>query len=444
MIPPEVLGFGQRSMSVNYRDSNHRRRYRTPLRCCAFAAAVVLLVPLVPWPSAAMVVPAVSPFVAIATAIATRSVGLATLIGLPVLILVLLRRRWLCRWLCPVGLLTECAGRLSGVSAAACKPIPPVGKWLVLVSIAAASVGYPLFLWLDPLAVFSGSFGLFRDPLAPAGRVAAGALAGVLVLSALLPGAWCLKLCPLGATQELLSAPARALFRERNGPATSPGVEAPVAGSLPRRSVLAMAVGAACVGSGALLGWTVRAKGQGRTTSVLRPPGAVDAARYYQLCLRCGACARACPVGIIRSRWDSETVLAWLTPEVWIEEDYCREDCCACMQVCPSGAIARGDLDRKRQSPIGLAVVDMDRCLLALDQECRAMCLEECPYAAISLNEWTWEDPQRYPIVEAAKCPGCGACVLACTPIDAMAILPPGVSPRASDPGGGEIGLFTM
>ena len=401
------------------------------VRCCAFAAAVVLLIPLVPWTSAAVVVPALSPFVSIVGGLGARSLGLVTLIGLPVLIAVLVWRRWFCRWLCPVGLLTESVGRISPFSGARCRRVPTVGRGLVFLSLFSAAVGYPLFLWLDPLAIFGGLFGLWHDPSGPAGWVAAGALAGVMVLSAVLPGAWCLKVCPLGATQELLLVPLRLLSGGRGKLTAAIRAEegALETAPLPRRSVLAIAAPAACAGLGAWLGVAGRARAERRKSSLLRPPGAVRPRLFGQLCIRCGNCARACPAGIIHARWESDPIGDWLTPQVSIEDDYCREDCNACMQVCPSGAIRRGDLELKEREPIGLAHVDLDRCLLALNQECRTMCQKSCPYQAIQLHKWTWEDARGYPIVQADKCPGCGACKLACTPMDAIKILPPGVGP---------------
>jgi len=189
--------------------------------------------------------------------------------------------------------------------------------------------------------------------------------------------------------------------------------------------VLGIAAGAVCAGVGARLGLTARASGPDRSATALRPPGAVAPWQFSQLCLRCGNCARACPAGIIHADWEPDTIAGWLAPAVSFKEDYCREDCCACMQVCPSGAIVRGNLEEKLQRPIGLAHVDLDKCLLALDQECRTMCLPACPYEAITLKEWTWEDDQRYPIIQTDQCPGCGACVPACTPMDAINIRPP-------------------
>ncbi len=113
-----------------------------------------------------------------------------------------------------------------------------------------------------------------------------------------------------------------------------------------------------------------------------------------------------------------------MTPIVVFETDYCREDCNLCMRVCPSGAIVYADLEEKRAVPIGLAHINMDRCIMAMGPECRAMCMESCPYEAIQLHEWSFEDDRRYPVVENTKCPGCGACVIACTPMNAIVVRP--------------------
>ncbi|HUT12293.1 MAG TPA: 4Fe-4S dicluster domain-containing protein [Thermoguttaceae bacterium] len=408
-----------------------RRPLRTLVRCCALAAAVVATLGLLPWPEAVLVVPGASPFVATAATIATRSVGVAALIAAPVLVVVLVRRRWFCRWLCPVGLMAECAGRLSPVSASRCRRVPPIGKAVVLLSLAGACFGFPFLLWLDPLVLFSAAFGLAHDPLPSAGRIAAGALAGLLVLSFALPGVWCRRLCPLGATQELAAMPGRVFSRRRMASAQQGDGDERNRPWLPRRSVLAMALGAVCAGVGARFGLVGRAQGQERLSSVLRPPGAAPPWQFPQLCLRCGNCVRACPAGIIRAARQSETIGDWLTPVVSIENDYCREDCCACTQVCPSGAIIPGNAAAKHQRPIGLAHVDLNRCRLTQNLDCHERCVKECPYEAITMREWSWEDGLIYPIVHAQKCPGCGACVLACSPMDAIRVLPPGVSPSA-------------
>lgn len=404
-----------------------RRLVRTLVRCGALAAAAVLVLPLFPWPAAAKAVPALSPFVMLASTIATRAAGGAALFGLPVLLVVIARRRWFCRWACPVGLMTECAGRLSPVSASRCGPVPRIGRWLVLVSIGAAAAGYPLFLWLDPLAVFTGAVGLAHQPASPAATAAAAALAVVLLLSAALPGVWCLKLCPLGALQELVAVPWRWLQRRlamTDSSTEANGTDQLLVGPVPRRSLLAAAGGAACAALGVPVGISAQAAGRQWQPRSLRPPGARPLWQFGQLCLRCGNCIRSCPAGIIATGWRSESAAAWLAPVVAFDSDYCREDCVACTQACPSGALAPLRLEEKPNQPIGLAEVLMDRCLLALGSECRAMCMDACPYDAITLHEWTFEDDRRYPIVAEANCPGCGACQVACTPMAAIVVRP--------------------
>ena len=375
-----------------------------------------------PWPGARLLVPAISPFTGIVASLATWFVGAGGVAYITVLVLGVLRRRWFCRWACPVGLMTECAGRVSPVSPSSCKAVPRLGIWLVVISFSAALVGYPLFLWLDPLAIFSGTVGLGVGRTA-ASIGAACVLGAILILSFVLPGVWCLKICPLGATQELLAMPRRWFSRRGAADDEASGQDELVAEPLSRRSLLTGVVGAACALAGVPLGLAARSRGEQGERSVLRPPGARAEWLFGQLCLRCGNCVRSCPSEIITTRWQAESWSNWLAPEIQFGSDYCREDCVACMDSCPSGALAALGGDDSKPA-IGLAVVLMDSCLLAEGRECRTMCLEACPYEAITLHEWTWEDDRHYPMVSADKCPGCGACQVACTPMNAIVVRP--------------------
>ena len=177
-------------------------------------------------------------------------------------------------------------------------------------------VGYPLLLWLDPLAMFGGSLGLVVDPAAAGPRAAAALLAAIVLLSYILPGTWCLKLCPLGATQELAASP-RLTIQRRLAAAdvaqeASPGNDELIAEPLNRRSLLTTAVGAACAVAGAPLGLAMKEKTQTGERKTLRPPGAAAEWQFGQLCLRCGNCVRACPTRIITTRWHSATWSTWL------------------------------------------------------------------------------------------------------------------------------------
>ena len=436
---------------VDHRSTRPWLRWLT--RGIVLAVAVLLALPVLPWTWTPLVVPALSPYVAAGSAIAARSVAGVTLVALPVLLLIVLRRRWFCRWACPVGLLTECAGRISPLPKTWCERLPLLGRWAALLTLAGACVGYPLLLWMDPLAMFSGLFVAWHGPLSVTGLIAASGVPAVLLISLVLPNAWCRRLCPLGATQDLVA------LRRRRASAAAP---MPAAEGLPlaRRSLLAMALGGASAAVGILAARKVLTGASSRQRRPLRPPGAVAEPQFSGLCIRCGNCIRACPAGILHADAGEQGILGFLAPIVRFDKDYCREDCGRCLEVCPTGAIPRWLLEekwlvrtgqtsleleqwfrrlfggeaspapasltsrelenwvlqrlveRKRRAPIGLARVELELCLLTYDKECD-ICARVCPYEAITFT-WNEEEYIRSPKVDPARCPGCGACEVAC------------------------------
>ncbi|MCX5684578.1 MAG: 4Fe-4S dicluster domain-containing protein [Planctomycetota bacterium] len=430
-------------------------RVRTFTRLAALAVAVVLAAAVLPWPWAPMVVPAASPFVMIASCIALRAAGIVALVGFPVLVLALRRPRWFCRWACPVGLVEETLGRLRPSGATRFVKWPPVGQWIALVTLGGAAAGYPLLVWLDPLAMLAGFVGAWRWPLTVA-SVAAVGLPAVLVLSAVFPHAWCGRVCPLGAMQDLLAWPRQWLRRRAAAQVSQPSASAgwhghaplrdhdvrdgeqqghaadgqhghatawpchPAGGGLSRRTLLAAGLGGAC-------GVAVRAAGGG--TPALRPPGAIDESRFTGVCVRCGNCVRACPAHIIRPDLGGRGLAGLLAPEVTFAEDYCREDCRACTEVCPSGAISRLAMEEKRRFVIGAARVDLKICILARGEEC-TVCTRACSYEAISTPR-SADGNAIEPRVDPARCVGCGACEVMCptSPVKAIRVYP--LEPRA-------------
>jgi len=404
-----------------------------------------------PWVMAAL-----SPHVAAVSAVAARSVGWATAACLPVVVLSVLRRRWLCRWACPVGLMCDACAKASPVRKLPLSKLPPIGRWLVLLSLGGALLGVPLFLWLDPLAIFSGAAGAARGPWTAASAAAAAGLALLVVLGIAAPNLWCGRLCPLGGTQDLLADLGRLGPRTwhghlahashgrlargfgpeeqgQDGPATHgqdaratpspvsthvlrrPASGTPAGARLARRSALLAGIGAA-------LGLVAR-KAFGPSPPKLRPPGAAEEVRFKALCVRCGNCVRACPSGIIRRDLGGEAS-GVLAPVVRFGGErpsgrYCLETCNECSRSCPTGAIARLTLEQKNRWTIGLARIDLPGCLVTADQTC-AVCIDICPQKAISMSfsQKTYTNTLH---VDGRKCNGCGACMLVC-PVNVIAI----------------------
>jgi len=440
---------------------------RVASRATALVAAAVVAAGLLPWDGALAVVPAVSPFVASASVLATRAVNVLSLAAAPALVLALRRRRWFCRWACPVGLVSETLGRLRrrgrlqpdtpgskhllrGGSphpplgkedacdcAAGTEPRralrsrrlrlarwPAVGQWILLMTLGGACLGYPVLIWLDPLGMFAAAVGMWLRPVGFVTVLATAPLAAVLVVSVLAPGAWCGRLCPLGGMQDLLALPVHWLRGRADDKAKRPaavpneaGRAAPVPNSgraVGRRFFLG-------VGTGGLVAMVSEAAGCG-TAPPVRPPGAADERQFVGLCLRCGNCVRVCPSAILKPDLGQAGVAGFLTPRAVFDVGYCREDCNACGRVCPSGAIAPLTLEKKRQRTMGLAEINLGKCLTAGGQHCEA-CVAACPYETIEIVKPEGTYPAYpYPRLIAGACVGCGACEYECPTAPPQAI----------------------
>ena len=383
-------------------ERSRRDRIRRFVRIACLVVAAAALWPLVPTSGSALYITALSPFVAIASLLVTHALAAAAGLGLVVGIAAFVRHRLFCRWLCPMGMCMDVAsgaGRRLGRRSARG---PRLGQWIVFLTLGGALLGYPLLLWLDPLAIFAGLLDIVWWARRPAAWAGASVFFGVVALSVASPGVWCGRLCPLGAFQDLLMQARRslgALVRRRTA-SEEPHISRP---HLVRRTLFGVA-------AGAIVARTARSLG--KVARPLRPPGARTESDFTGLCTRCGNCIRVCPSGIIERDLGQNGLAGLLTPTLRFEKDYCREDCVRCTRVCPSGALTPMQLEGKPKAHIGLPEVDLDLCLLGDDRECAA-CARWCPHGAIryvfSEQEYT-----LCPQIDPNRCNGCGACEAAC------------------------------
>jgi ferredoxin len=367
------------------------------------AAGVLLGLAVCLWPSAwRFAAPALSPFLAVCGALAVRSASLVSLLAAPMFIVVVLRRRFWCRHLCPVGLISESCGKLRAAPA----PAPrmtlswPPARYLALATLGGALVGYPLFLWMDPLALFSGFFNVARITRPEISVFSAAGLPLVMLISVLFPGTWCSRICPLGGTQDLLALAAS--WRKTNGLNAGPRTN-----FRGRRAFVALGTGAV-LSSLVPMSWAKKQPG-------LRPPGNVDEASFKGGCIRCGSCSRVCPTGIIEPTVEWDDVAGFLAPRLRFSgSNYCLQDCNLCGKVCPTGVIRPLALEAKNRHVIGIATIDLSACLLTLEREC-GVCVPRCPRAAI-VDVFLRETYQAAVKVLRERCNGCGACVGICPP----------------------------
>lgn len=391
---------------------------RRGIRILSFLVAALLAVQVLPWRDAARGFLGLSPVLGVGGALAARAATPWLLLAVPVLALAYFRSRWFCRYLCPTGFAAELAGRLNPRARGRFARWPNVGRVLLAILAGAAACGYPLFIWLDPLAMFNGFFAAWRAPLAWSSFALAAGFPLILLLSAFAPNAWCQKVCPLAAAQDLM-ARLRRMATQRGHPVPETSFKL----DLSRREFL----GAAAGGAAAL---ALRRTAAGRNPPI-RPPGARPEDRFAGLCARCGACLRACPYGILKPDLGAGGVAGLLAPKIDYSKAHCFEYCHECTKVCPTGAIERLALETKRNLAIGLAEIDRKKCIAWEYGQYCMVCHEFCPYLAIDSTE---RNGVECPTVKPEMCRGCGACQVNCPALPDKAIVVKGIPQRAARP----------
>lgn len=170
----------------------------------------------------------------------------------------------------------------------------------------------------------------------------------------------------------------------------------------------------------------------------LRPPGSVPEPEFLDLCIRCGECFKVCPGPVLHPAGLEFGLESLWTPVAHPEHAGCHQECNFCTQVCPTGAIQPLDLSVKRETHMGLAVVNTQTCLPFRDddrEDCN-LCFVECEqagYDAIEMrpielpvdreeleaqgfSEFVIDEMSTIlaPFVDSDKCVGCGICTYRC------------------------------
>lgn len=140
------------------------------------------------------------------------------------------------------------------------------------------------------------------------------------------------------------------------------------------------------------------------------PPGAGSRAHFFSKCTACQLCVTACPNGVLRPSTDLQHLMQ---PEMFFDKGYCRPECNACSQVCPTDAIRPFAPEQKPDIHFGYASVDLERCVVNTDGVHCGNCARHCPVGAIRMVAPAQGGNKR-PVVDAERCIGCGACEHLC------------------------------
>lgn len=143
------------------------------------------------------------------------------------------------------------------------------------------------------------------------------------------------------------------------------------------------------------------------------PPGAQSIKHLSDHCTACQLCVAACPNGVLRP---STSLGRLMQPEAGYERGYCRPECTRCSEVCPAGAILPLTREEKTAVQVGRAVWVRRNCVPLTDGVECGNCARHCPAGAIQMVPSDAADPAsvKIPVVNEARCIGCGACENLC------------------------------
>jgi len=192
-------------------------------------------------------------------------------------------------------------------------------------------------------------------------------------------------------------------------------------------------VGAALGGLVALPLLRISPQSRGRTFNpdLVRPPGARLEREFLARCTGCGLCIKVCPTGGLQPTLAEAGLEGIWTPRLVPQLGFCDYECNLCGQVCPTEAIVPLSLEEKKQVRIGVAVIDVTRCIpYAYGRNC-ITCEEQCPVLPkkaifaldVDIQDETGQKKQvKQPHVAPALCIGCGKCENVCPYKDRPAI----------------------
>ena len=118
---------------------------------------------------------------------------------------------------------------------------------------------------------------------------------------------------------------------------------------------------------------------------VLRPPGALPEDEFMARCIKCARCIDVCPTDVLEPLGIERGPLQARTPMLSFANDSCTF-CDKCREVCPTAAIGEVDPYAPDRGRIGAAILHEDRCLAFLETNSCGICVDACPYEALSFD----------------------------------------------------------
>ena len=147
---------------------------------------------------------------------------------------------------------------------------------------------------------------------------------------------------------------------------------------------------------------------------------------FYSKCTACQLCVSQCPNDVLRP---STNLLHLMQPVMSYERGWCRPECTACTDVCPTGALVKITKEEKTSIKKGQAYWVSQNCIVTANGIPCGNCARHCPAMAIEMVPSRDDESGKLliPSINESKCIGCGACEYVCPARPLSAIVVEGV-----------------
>jgi ferredoxin len=168
---------------------------------------------------------------------------------------------------------------------------------------------------------------------------------------------------------------------------------------------------------------------------VIRPPGATDEREFLGKCVRCGECMKVCPENAIQPLLFQQGLESVWTPTIVPRIGYCeyQGDCRLCLDACPTRALGTLTAEQKKRFVLGKSRVDRNAWEAEKwsDEYNCGVCEEHCPSRstadggkAIRYDDVPGPEGRMFRRVYVVEdvCVGCGHCEHVC-PVEGPAAI---------------------